>query len=210
MNLNYYIFDFDGTLVDSMPVWAGSHIQALQRGGIPVPGDFVETITPLGNYNASKYTISLGLDITLEDYLTDLTRVLVEAYGTRVDLKPHVAEALARLRANNIRLAVLTASPHLYVDDCLKRHGIYDCFDHVWTVDDFGLTKGEPAIYQMAADRLGVPVDNCTMIDDNAIAIATAKEAGMHTIAVYDDSSRSAESALRETADRYIYDFESL
>ena len=60
-----YIFDFDGTLVDSMPTWAGVHINALKNGGIPVPDGFVNTITPLGNYRASQYTVSLGLDISL-------------------------------------------------------------------------------------------------------------------------------------------------
>ena len=47
-----YLFDFDGTLVDSMGTWAGVHMQALRDGGIPVPDDFVNTITPLGNYRA--------------------------------------------------------------------------------------------------------------------------------------------------------------
>ena len=56
----HYLFDFDGTLVDSMPTWSGVHVNALKSAGIPVPADFVQTITPLGNYRASQYTISLG------------------------------------------------------------------------------------------------------------------------------------------------------
>ena len=73
MNL---IFDFDGTLVDSMPYWAGAHIEALREAGIAVPEGFVNTITPLGNLGASKHTISLGLDVSLDEYLTELNRRL--------------------------------------------------------------------------------------------------------------------------------------
>ena len=41
------LFDFDGTLVDSMPFWAGTHIKALTEGGIPCPENYAQTITPL-------------------------------------------------------------------------------------------------------------------------------------------------------------------
>ena len=211
MNTEYYLFDFDGTLVDSMEIWAGNHISALQRGGIPVPENFVETITPLGNYKASQYTISLGLNISLEDYLDKVTQDSIVAYSTLVNLKPNVAETLKRLKQRGVSVNVFTASPHIYVDDCLKRWGVYDYFEKVWSIEDFGtMTKGETRIYETAAQRLETEIGNCTLIDDNYIAIATAKEAGMKTIAIFDKSSRSQESALRALADQYIYDFNEI
>ena len=210
MAARHYLFDFDGVLVDSMEIWAGTHMAALEQAGIPIPDKFVETITPLGNYHASRHTISLGLKVSLEDYLDQVSRSLQQAYATRVCIKPHVAEALARLKEQDVHLHVLTASPHSYVDDCLKRWQVYHLFEQVWTIDDFGLTKGEPEIYRQAAARLGADVSCCTMLDDNITAITTAKHAGLHTIAVYDKSSRHAEPAMRQTAERYIYDFSEL
>jgi len=206
----HYLFDFDGVLVDSMEIWAGTHMAALEEAGIPIPDNFVETITPLGNYHGSQYTISLGLNISLEDYLERVSNALLTAYATRVCIKPHVAQALTRLKEQGIHLHVLTASPHSYVDDCLRRWQVYHLFERVWTIDDFGLTKSDPEIYRQAAARLGVDVSRCTMLDDNITVISTAKEAGLHTIAVYDKSSRGAEPAMRQTAERYIYDFSVL
>lgn len=207
MEKAFYLFDFDGTLVDSMETWAGVHINALKNAGIEVPADFVETITPLGNYNASKYTISLGIDIPLKTYLDNISKALYKEYTTRISLKANVLEALKKLKNKNISLNVLTASPHLYVDPCLNGLGIYDYFDNVWTIEDFGLTKAQPAIYQKAAEKLGTDINNCTMIDDNFTAISTAKTAGMNTIAVYDSTSKASENLLKKTADKYIYSF---
>lgn len=62
----------------------------------------------------------------------------------------------------------------------------------------------------VAADRLGAEVSRCTMFDDNITAIATAKKAGMRTVAVYDETAKTSENALKETADRYIYNLKEL
>ena len=210
MMKKHYLFDFDGTLVDSMPTWSGAHIKALEDGGIPVPENFVETITPLGNYWGSKYTIDLGLEISLEDYLDRLSKYLYGEYTTRIMLKPNVEAFLKKLQREGVALHVLTASPHLYVDPCLQRLGVYDYFENVWTVDDFQRTKDQPEIYQEAAERLGAVVGDCTMVDDNFTAISTAQKAGMKTLAVYDATSKGSEAALREVADCYLYDFKEL
>lgn len=207
MNMKCWLFDFDGTLVDSMPTWAGIHMQALRDAGVAVPADFVETITPLGNYNASKYTLSLGVQEALDDYLARVSRVLYYEYTTNIKLKPHVAEILSALKSQGVRLQVLTASPHLYVDVCLKRLGVYDFFEHVWSIDDFGLTKAQPEIYVEAAKRLDLLPGACTMVDDNFTALSTAKKAGLHTVAVYDETAKSAEQAMRNIADIYVFDY---
>lgn len=210
MEKEFYLFDFDGVLVDSMEFWAGLHKQTLQDAGIPIPADFVQTITPLGNYYGAKHTLSLGVDIPLDAYLEEIYKKLYHGYTTHIALKFHVREMLLRLKQAGISINVLTASPHYYVDPCLQRGGIFDLFDNVWTIDDFGLTKNQPEIYRQAAKRLGAEPGVCTMVDDNFTAISTAKEAGLKTVAVYDSTSKETEAAMRATADRYIYSFDEL
>lgn len=202
-----YIFDFDGTLVDSMPTWSGAHINALKKAGIHVPDGFVNTITPLGNYKASEYTISLGLDITLEKYLDDLSKYLYREYTTNVRLKANVKETLEELIKRGHSLSVLTASPHLYVDECLQNNGVYDLFEKVWTIDDFGHTKSEVIIYEEAAERLGTAVSDCVFVDDNLTALTTAKKSGMYTAAIYDDTSAQYMDEIKKVSDVYAVDF---
>lgn len=204
MNL---IFDFDGTLVDSMPTWAGVHINMLKEHGIAVPSGFVETITPLGNLNASKYTISLGVDIPLSEYLEKISKILCYEYLNNVPLKKNVKEFLASAYKAGHRLSVLTASPHLYVDDTLKKLGVYDFFSNIWTIEDFNLTKAQPEIYVEAAKRLDAPLSECVFFDDNYTAIKTAANAGMKTVGVYDDSSRSSKPEIEKVADYYLTEY---
>lgn len=207
---NHYLFDFDGVLVDSMEIWVGIHSGNLRAAGIPVPEDFVQTITPLGNYHGAKYVLSLGVQLPLEDYLEQTAQQLMIAYSTQVPLKPHVAETLKQLKQQGISLHVLTANSRAFVDNCLKRWQVYDLFDNVWIMDDFGLTKDNPEIYRQAAARLGAEVSACTMFDDNLKAISAAGDAGLHTVGVYDYVSRNTEPAMRQTAQRYITDFSQI
>ena len=121
-----------------------------------------------------------------------------------------MVKVLEKLKADGASLNVLTASPHLTLDPCLKRIGIYDLFDNVWSCDDFKTTKADPEIYRMAAEKIGVPAETVLFLDDNYNADKTAKEAGMKVCGVYDDSSAEYEEEIRDIADYYIKDFSEL
>lgn len=208
--MQHYFFDLDGTLLDSMELWAGTHRKALEDAGIPVPENFVETITPLGNQGASEFVISLGVPKTLEQYLEECGKIFTHEYSCNVPLKPHVTETLLRLQREGVGLHVLTAGTHRCADPCLKRCGIWDLFQNVWSMLDFEMSKDRPEIYLAAAERIGARPGDCTMVDDNCIALRAAKDAGLRTVGVYDRSSASSEKVIRSFADRYIRDLSEL
>lgn len=205
-----YIFDFDGTLVDSMPTFVGAMLNVLDTYGIPHDGETVKIITPLGYAGAAKYFVSLGVPLTVEEILAMVDDFAMEAYAHRVFAKPHVKETLAALRARGDDLHVLTASPHRMLDPCLKNNGMFELFDNVWSCEDFGTSKADPHIYEMAAERIGKRVGEVIFLDDNLNADTTAKTAGMIVYGVFDESSRAYESEIRAVTDRYITDFSEL
>ena len=150
--MSVYLFDFDGTLVDSMPVFGAAVLHVLDTNGVSYPNDIVKIITPLGFAGTADYFIrELGAKRTRDELVEEMTAYMVEAYMNTIPAKPHVADALRALRARGDRLAVLTASPHKTLDPCLKRVGLYDLFERVWSCDDFNTTKADPNIYKMAA-----------------------------------------------------------
>ena len=70
--MKYYLFDFDGTLVDSMPTFVGAMLRILDENGIAYEDDIVKTITPLGLMGTAKYYISLGVDMPMDQLLLEV------------------------------------------------------------------------------------------------------------------------------------------
>ena len=208
--MNTYLFDFDGTLVDSMPTYASLMLNLLKEYNIPHTPDIIKTTTPLGYRGTAELFHRMGLPLPVEEIVSIMTRRAVEAYTFHVPAKAHVPDVLCALRARGDRLNVLTASPHAMLDPCLKRLGLYELFDHVWSCDDFKTTKADPQIYRMAAKEIGAPVSEVIFLDDNPGADRTAKAAGMRVIGVYDDSSAEYEQEMRCLCDAYIHDFSEL
>ena len=206
-----YIFDLDGTLVDSMPVGIGIVLGFLKEKGISYPDDIVTTLTPLGYKGSAKYIADhLSGGGQLEQIYEYFQAQTLRAYGETIPLKAHVKETLEGLKAQGCRLNVLTASPQLLTDICMKRLGVYDLFDNVWSIDAFGLTKADEQIYIEAAKRIGVAPEECIMADDNLHVLQTAKKVGMATVGVYDESSKDVMEEMRAIADKYAVDFEEL
>ena len=205
-----YLFDFDGTLVDSMPTYGALMLRILDEHHIPYGDDIVKIITPLGFAGTAEYFIGMGLDRPRDEIVGLMHSYAIEAYTNTVPAKAHVIDTIRKLKARGDSLHVLTASPHATLDPCLKRLEIFDIFDNVWSCEDFGTTKADPAIYKMAAERMGKTVKEVLFLDDNLNADKTAKEAGMPVCGVYDPSSEDYTDQIKAATDYYIYDFAEL
>lgn len=208
--MNTYLFDFDGTLVDSMPHYAAMMLGILREYSVPHGEDIIKIITPLGYRGTAAYFKKLGMQMPENEIVDMMMSRAVEVYTHRVPAKAHVIETLRRLKARGDDLNVLTASPHEMLDPCLRRLGVYDLFTNVWSCEDFGTTKADPEIYHMAAARIGRPVDQIWFLDDNLGADQTAKAAGMRVCGVHDASSEEYTEDMIRSTDAYIRDFSEI
>ena len=206
-----YIFDFDGTIADSMPYWSEKMLNILKKNNIAYPEDIIKRITPLGDIGTAKYFQEvLGVKLSIEEMIEQMDAFALPMYRDVICLKSGVADYLKLLKKNNISIHVLTASPHKMVDVCLKRTGVFDLFDHVWTCDDFGMTKSDTRIYTSAVKRIGSNICGTVFFDDNINAIKTAAQAGLYTVGVYDKSGEEFTAQLKEISDMYVDSFEGL
>ncbi|MBQ9859526.1 MAG: HAD family hydrolase [Clostridia bacterium] len=205
-----YLFDFDGTLVDSMPSYCACMLRILDEYHVAYEADVIKTITPLGLLGTAEYFVELGVPLSVEEIGHLMGEYLLDAYKYHIPAKKNVVETLCTLKEQGASLNILTASPHITLDPCLKRLGLWDLFDNVWSCDDFATTKADTAIYKMAAQRLGQPVGEVLFLDDNLNADKTAKAAGMQVCGVYDNSSAEFAEEIKTVADLYIYDFAEL
>ena len=205
-----YVFDFDGTLVDSMPVFVQAMVTMFEESGLAMPDDFVKKITPLGYKGTAAYAASCGFTGSIDGFVQRASALTIPAYHHTIPLKDGVREALCALHERGDRLNILTASPHSVLDVCLKRLGVYDWFEYVWSCVDFSLTKADVPLYHAVANALGVPIGACVFIDDNIGSITTAKRAGMTAVGVFDASSEDLVAEMKAAADRYIYSLTEL
>ena len=202
-----YLFDFDGTLVDSMPTFVSSMLRILDENHISYDETVIKTITPLGLNGTAEYFINeLGLPMQKDALMLLMKEYMLHAYPA----KANVEAVLKELKARGASLNVLTASPHITLDACLKRLGLWSLFDNVWSCDDFNTTKANPQIYVMAAKKLNRSVEEVLFLDDNLNADLTAKAAGMQVCGVYDESSKDYVDQMKAATDFYIYDFNEL
>ena len=210
MIFSAYLFDFDGTLVDSMPSFISSMLRILDENNIKYESDIVKTITPLGYLGTAKHFKTLGITKPETELVELMIEYVVDEYKYNIQAKENVISVLKKLKDNGASINILTASPHTALDPCLKRLGIYDIFDNVWSCDDFCTTKSDPQIYKMAAEKIGYSVDKILFLDDNYNADKTAKSAGMKVCGVFDESSADYIEDIKSITDFYIDNFSEL
>ncbi len=210
MKYNTYLFDFDGTLVDSMPAFVSVMLKILDENNITYGDDIVKIITPLGYAGTAAYFKKLGVPMSQDEMTELMNRYAYDEYAFNIPAKNNVISVLKELKNNGAVLNVLTASPHKVLDPCLKRLGMYELFSNVWSCDDFCTTKADPTIYVEAAERIGKPVGDILFLDDNYNADKTVKSAGMKVCGVFDKSSEEYTDDIKSVPDHYIYDFSEL
>lgn len=210
ITMKTYLFDFDGTLVDSMPTFSAIMLQILDENHITYNNDIVKVITPLGYKGTAELFSSMGLAMEPKELIALMQERAVREYAERIPAKKNVIPVLSTLKEQGAELNVLTASPHTMLDPCLKRLGIFNLFTHIWSCDDFNTTKADPSIYLAAAERLGVSVQDVLFVDDNYNAGKTAKSAGMQVCGAYDESSKEYIQDIKAIVDYYVFDFSEL
>jgi len=210
-NYKYVIFDFDGTLVDSMQMWQNLDNEILGKHGI-VPDTFVKnkiktlSITETAAFFRTRYT----LDMTTEELVKEILDLAAYKYENEIKLKPYVKSLLSQFRREGVKMCIATASTRKNVEKVLNMYGIRGHFDFIVTGEEVDLGKEHPQIYLNCADRFGVKPEEILVFEDVYHAVLTASNAGFNVIAVYDECAKDDIFKISQIAYGYINDFSEL
>ena len=204
------IFDVDGVLLNSMPVWENLGEIYLERLGIEAEKGLGETLFAMSLEEGADYLIeNYGLKQTPGEIIAGLNREVQDFYGRKVPLKEGVRGYLQEFRDRKIPMAIATSGDRANAETALKRLKVLSYFRAVFTCTEIGSSKSQPDIYYAAALQLDADPSDTWVFEDALHAIRTAKKAGFRTAGVYDRASGRDLAQIRDTADIYLPEFKS-
>lgn len=205
------IFDFDGTIANSMDVWYWVDQEFLRRRNLIAPPDYGKMLSTRGFVSAADYVIQhFELDENPLDIMDEWNALALERYATDVFLKPHARTYLEQVRSLGITTSIATTLSPVLLNAALENNQVADLFDTIATGYEVDHDKNEPDIYLLAAERMKIKPAACVVYEDILPGILSAKRVGMCTIAVRDNSGHQEVEALYEAADGFIDSFEEL
>jgi HAD superfamily hydrolase (TIGR01509 family) len=203
-----YIFDLDGTLLDSANIWNKINRDFFAKRNIPFPEDYQQIIGAMPFPQVAVYTKeTYRLPETPEELMREFLAMSVNAYAHDVEMKPGAKDYLFRLHKNKHKMAVATAAPYELLTPALKHHKIYDLFDSICTTQDAGHGKTRPDVFILAAKNLHAKPCDCIVFDDILAAVKSAKSVGMTVCGVRDTQSETDWAEIKQLADYTITDF---
>ena len=212
MRLQSAIFDMDGTLLDSMPMWQGLGPDLLRRlGSEPAPDlrDHLKAMTL--RQGAAYCREAYHLDASVEELVAMLERRVQDFYHSEVQAKPGVPKFLSLLKMEGVWMYVATATDRHLAQAALRHAGIDGYFRGIVTSAEVAQGKEEsPEIYERAMRRLQSNKQDTVIFEDALHAIRTAKAAGFRVAAVYDASAEADQAEIRGLADYYIRSFDEM
>lgn len=185
--INAVIFDMDGVMIDSEPLWERTEKIMMAGKGLEYTPVYREKIVGLGQKDSAKllkHTFSLSSEI--EDIINERLSILLDIYDKELLLNYGLLDLLNDLTENNIRRALASSSPYKVIKFVLDKFDINKYYETVISGDFVESGKPEPDIYLYTANRLGLKPESCVVIEDSINGIISAKKAGMKCIAVPD------------------------
>ncbi len=202
------IFDVDGVLLNSMPIWENLGELYLRSLGVEAEKDLGEILFTMSLEEGADYLISqYGLNKTLEEIVEGLNREVRDFYAERVPLKEGVREFLYEFNEKKIPMVIATSGDRKNTEAALRRLKVLNYFQGIFTCSEIGSGKNQPDIYLAAALQMDADPAETWVFEDAYHAIRTAKSVGFKTAAVYDKANDKDLAQIWNAADIYLPEF---
>ena len=202
--LEAVLFDMEGVIIDSEPLWSKAEQQLLARRNLRYSPQLKAAMMGLDSSEAVGFLIKhYNLQESVGDVVEERNQLIAELFRQFLRPMPHALQLVRSVRAAEIKTALASSSPKELVDLALSRLNITGLFDLILGGDQVVRGKPAPDIYLTAARELGVSQENCLVIEDAPHGVAAAKAAGMCCLAI----STSANESELAAADRVVRNF---
>jgi mannitol-1-/sugar-/sorbitol-6-/2-deoxyglucose-6-phosphatase len=198
------IFDMDGLLIDSEPLWQRTHRKIFKKVGV--------TITPKHDLMMLGHRTNEAVEIIYRDQpwsalsQAEVTAMITEEIINLIRqeglLKPGVHQALFVCKQAGLPVAIASSSPQAVIDAVVDTLEIRKHFKHIYSAEFEEYGKPHPAVFLKVAKHFKVSPKDCLVLEDSPAGVLAAKAAKMVCIAVPEDLAR--DHSFIRTADMVL------
>lgn len=189
MTIDTVLYDMDGLLLDTEPLWGVSMLRVAEKHGIPLTKDrFKETtglrIYEVTDYWAIKYPWQGSTPLAVAD---EILNDIIETSKLHGSVLPGIEKSLQDLKAGGYKVGLASSSPLRMITALVEHFGIASYFDCITSADAVELGKPHPAVFLHCASELGSHPLQCAVLEDSLNGVIAGKAARMKVIAVPDE-----------------------
>lgn len=205
------IFDIDGTLLDSMPIWENAGARYLATLGIEAKPDLKERLDALSLPEGALYMQKeYALSVSTEDILEGVNQVVKDFYYKEATMKPGVYALIKMLKENGVKLMIATATDAQMAKAALIRNGIWEDFIGMVTCEEAGAGKTSPKVFELAREKMQTKKEETWVFEDSLYAVKTAAKDGFPVCSIYDEYSAENAEEIKRLSDIYVRDFSEI
>ena len=210
MKIDGAIFDFDGTLFDSMPIWKGIKFKFFDAIGLELSAEDKKDFEGLFLREAlilakERFNMPESYEELFERFFNYLKRLYLE----QAEPKNDIIEFLEKLKAKGVKMGIATATAESALEALLEKYGMRDYFSEIYSTYTVGAAKTEPKVYDVVLEKLGTRKETTWVFEDALYAAKTVKANGYNLVGIFDESEKNTEE-LKEISDIYIHNYSEI
>jgi HAD superfamily hydrolase (TIGR01509 family) len=180
------IFDLDGLLIDSEPFWQRAEREVFGAAGIHITEEMSAVTAPMTTREVAEhwYRVQPWTGRSIADMEAAVVERVAQQMRAHRAALPGVPEVLASCRTLGLRVALASNSPLRLCELALESLGIAPEFETVVSADHVERGKPDPAVYLLAAARLGLSPGDCLAFEDSQTGVLAARAAGMRVVGI--------------------------
>lgn len=205
------IFDLDGTLLDSMPMWMTCAERYISSLGMEAEAALGEKLFSMNMKEGADYLRNnYKLTFSDEEIFSGINSILAKSYREEVQFKDGAEAFLSKLKNSGTKIALCTNTDRVLFSLALKRLDAEKYFDFIFTTSEMGMSKQHAETFLSVCDALETAKEETWVFEDALYSIKTAFQADLKTCGIYDETSKSDIAQIRNFSTVYCKNFEEV